>query len=681
MLRVGIDIGGTFTDFAVWDGNPAGYAAIAAFKVPSTPPDFAAGVRAGIERLIAERVLGPDTPALIVHGTTVGTNAVIERSGPPLALLVTSGFRDILGMARLRLPRPVDLFTERPPPLIPRRMVFEIDERILADGGIDRPLDPAQTVAAARAAQAAGAAGLAICFLHAHLNPAHERAAAAAVRAELGETLDLVLSHEVWPQQSEYERASATLLNLYTRQAMAGYIGDLDAYLAERLPLARLLVTRSNGGVMAAAEATRMPIHTLLSGPAAGVAAAARLGAMLDEPALLTMDMGGTSTDISLVRDGEPMISHDGLVGDFPLMMPVTAIEAIGAGGGSIAWLDGPVLKVGPRSAGARPGPACYGRGGTAATLSDAYLLCGHLDETTPLAGGLKLRHDLAAQAMQPLASALGRDIVAAAEGCLAVATANMLASTLPFIARLGLAPRELTLMIFGGAGAIHGPLLAEEIGIGRVIVPRLSSVFCAFGGLVSDLLYDVVQTVHGLALDAPAIATRFATMRRQGAAWLAAQAQDAEAAFGFVADLRYQGQSFEVATPLGASAAETGDLDAIAAAFHAEHQRLFGHAHPGAEIEFVALRTRVRGGLPRPAAAPVARAEGAREPAPRGRRGARFTGAWHDCPVFRWSDLPISWRSSGPAIVTQETATVIVPPGFDVTVDRFGNLLLERRR
>ncbi len=683
MLRIGIDIGGTFTDFAVWNGDPAGYTAVAAFKVPSTPPHFAEGVKIGLEQMLADGRLTPSDATLIVHGTTVSTNAVIERSGPPLALLTTEGFKDILGIARLRIDRPVDMFSQRAAPLIPRRMVFEIEERLLADGRIDRAIRPEQAVQAAREAVAAGAAAVAICFLHAYRNPVHELAAATAIRAAIPD-LDLVLSHEVWPQQQEYERACAALLNAYARRAMSGYLGELDEFLRERLPHARLLVTKSNGGVMGAQEATRMPIHTLLSGPAAGVTAAASLGAMLDEPNLLTMDMGGTSTDISLIRGHRAMVSHDGRVGDFPLMMPVTAIEAIGAGGGSIAWLDGPVLKVGPRSAGASPGPACYGRGGTLPTVSDAYLLCGYLAEDAPLAGGLQLKRAPAEAAMRPIAAALGSDTVGsdavgAAESCVAVATANMLANALPFIARLGVAPAELTLMIFGGAGAIHGPLLADEIGIGRVVIPRVSSVFCAFGCLVSDLLYDVVRTVHGAALDAGAIAAQYAALRDEGRDWLAAQAASVPAVFEHAADVRYAGQSFDLSAPVPEAAGESGDLDAIAASFHEEHARIYGHAHPGSAIEIMALRVRVRGALDRPAAAPAAAVATATTTSRR--RRARFNGAWHDTPLLAWTDLPQGWRMQGPAIIEQETATVVVPPAFTAALGAYGDLILQRRR
>lgn len=681
MLRIGVDIGGTFTDFAVWDGDPIGYAAVEAFKVPSTPPDFARGVKEGLEQLIRRGRIPFDAPVLIVHGTTVSTNAVIERSGPPIALLTTNGCKDILNLARLRLDKPVDLFNRRPTPLIPRHLVYEIDERVLPDGRVDRPINLDQVLAAARSAREAGAVAVAICFLHAYRNPEHERQAGQAISAAV-DGLDVVQSHEVWSQQSEYERASAALLNAYARTTMAGYIAELQGFLDERLPKARLFITKSNGGVMATGEAIRMPIHTLLSGPAAGVTASRALGEMLREPNLLTMDMGGTSTDISMIRDGEAMISHDGRVGDFPLMMPVNAIEAIGAGGGSIAWMDGPVLKVGPRSAGAAPGPACYGRGGTLPTVSDAYLLCGYLAEDVALAGRLELRRDLAEAAMAPIAAALGSDTTIAAESCLAVATANMLANALPFIARLGVAPGELTLMIFGGAGAIHGPLLADEIGIGRVVVPRTSSVFCAFGCLVSDLLYDVVRTVHGVAVEPHLVMEIFSDLAQDGERWLAEQVGaefEVAPSLEYFADVRYKGQSFDVSTRLDPATARTADLNAIAAAFHVEHQRLYGHAQPGAAIEILALRLRVRGVLARPAAAPTTAGPGDQVKARR-RRRVRFDGRWHEASIYARADLPTGWRGTGPAIIEQETSTVVVPPAFTVEVGAFGDLILERK-
>jgi N-methylhydantoinase A len=507
----------------------------------------------------------------------------------------------------------------------------------------------------------------------------HEVRAGEIVRGHAAD-MDVVLSHEVWAQEGEYERANAALLNAFARRAMTGYIDELQRFLAERLPHARLLITKSNGGAMNAEEATDSPIHSLLSGPASGVTAASTLGRMVNEPNLLTMDMGGTSTDISIVHQGNGIVSHQGRVGDFPIIMPVVAIESIGAGGGSIAWMDGAVLKVGPRSAGARPGPACYDTGGTQPTLSDAYLLCGYLSETTPLAGEIFLRRDLASAAMRPIAAALHCDVVQAAESCIVVATSNMLARALPFIARIGASPAELTLMIFGGAGAIHGPLLAAEIGIGKVIVPRHSSVFCAFGGLVTDLLYDTVSSTRGERLDAALLRRNFGKMRTEAAAWLRKQAPAISPRYEYLANLRYAGQSFDVPTPIGADMIEDGDLDAIGRAFHAEHLRLFKHAHADRKIDAIGFQLRVRGELPRPGTESTASAPAGGDAAGTP-RALYIAGSWHDARCYRQDGLPQGWSAVGPAVIEQTTATTIVPPGFRVTLNELGDLAMERTR
>ncbi|MCW2318661.1 N-methylhydantoinase A [Rhodoblastus acidophilus] len=679
MLRIGIDIGGTFTDFAVWNSEAGGYRAIEIFKVPSTPPHFEEGVKTGVLRLLEEGKVKPDDEVLIVHGTTVTTNAVIERKGAPVALLVTQGCKNILDIARLRMGDPIDLRYSYPLPITPNALVFEIHERLRANGDVERALREEDVAQAATEARAAGAQSIAVCFLHSYRNAVHEMRAAEIVRS-LGLDLDVVLSHEIWAQEGEYERANAALLNAFARGAMRGYVTELELFLAQRLPKARLMITKSNGGAMNALEAAVHPIHSLLSGPASGVTAAATLGALLDAPNLLTMDMGGTSTDISIVRDGAGIVSQQGKVGDFPIIMPVVAIEAIGAGGGSIAWMDGNVLKVGPHSAGARPGPACYGQGGVLPTLSDAYLLCGYLSESTPLAGGIVLRRDLAEQAMQPIADRLGVDLTTAAESCILVATSNMLAKALPFIARIGVSPADLTLMIFGGAGAIHGPLLASEIGIGRIIVPKTSSVFCAYGGLVTDLLYDAVVSTRGQKLSGAAMRDAFSGMRVSAAEWLGKQAPSILPEYEYSANVRYVGQSFDVATALDADTVETGDVETLARNFHREHQRLFLHAHPDGAIEAVSFQLRIRGVLPRP------RPEddgpewpSADVPQDSLTRKLFINGQWHVARHYDQDSLGDDWGAAGPAVIEQATATTIAPPGFQVKTTRFGDLVMEK--
>ena len=684
MIRIGIDIGGTFTDFAVWRDSAEGYTNIKSFKVPSTPPTFADAVRAGLDEIVETAKIAPDEEILLVHGTTVSTNAVIERSGPPMALFVTKGFGDLLNIQRLRLDKPIDMFNRRTVALVPREHVFEIDERLLADGGIERALPADEVAAAAERAKAAGAEALAICFLHSYRNPAHEIAARDVVAAQ-GNGLAVTLSSEIWPQQNEYERAVVAVLNGYVKKVIADYIGEIETYLTKKLPGARLFITKSNGGVMACEAAYRHPVHTLLSGPAAGVTAAQFVGDLLAMPDLLTMDMGGTSTDLSLIRDGQVQVSTQAEVGAFPLMMPVTAIEAIGAGGGSIARMDGPVLKVGPQSAGARPGPACYGHGGEVPTLTDAYLVCGYINPDYFLGGRMALRRDLAERAMAPLAAAMGVDVVSAAESCITVGTSNMLTRVLPFLARLGVSPRELTLVLYGGAGAVHGPLLAEEIGIERVMVPRTPSVFCAFGGLVSDLMHDAVRTVHGLALDGPSVRDIFEELASDARAWLVTQADPrwlSGTDIDYHAEMHYLGQSFQVDVTLDPALVARADMGGIAEAFHAEHLRLYSHADPKAPIEFQQLRTRVVSRMTKPEPMPLEAPSTGIEDAWLENRRLRLQGVWHDdVPVYRRDALGPGHRIAGPAIIEQGDATILVPATYAAETGEFGDLTLSRER
>jgi len=687
MLRIGVDIGGTFTDFAAWRSGPGDGAngsatsPIVSVKVPSTPHDFSEGFRAGFEEVLAALPPAPDEPVVVMHGTTVSTNTVIERSGPAIALLTTAGFADILELARLRLNVQFDLFAERAVPLIPRKHVFEIRERLAADGSVLTPLELEQVRAAATAAVAAGAQGVSIAFLHSYRNPAHELLARELLATEFP-GLDVSLSSEIWPKAGEYERAMVCILNAYVKQRMRGYIAQIETYLAGRHGNVKLFTTRSNGGAMSAADAMRHPVHTLLSGPASGVTAAQHLGAAAGRH-LLTMDMGGTSTDLSLLQDGQPGVSSEAEVGHFPLMMPVTEIEAIGAGGGSIATLDGTMLRVGPKSAGAHPGPACFGRGGTLPTVTDAYLVAGYLNPDNFLGGRMRLDRAAAAAALQPLADQLGLGLGATAEAVIAVATSNMVASVLPYLARHGVDPGELTLVAFGGNGAIHGPLLAEEVGIRRVLVPGVPSVFCALGGVVTELVNDSVTTVLGRHLDGATLQAEFAALRAHGQAWLNTQVTAAELVhvqFEHSAQMRYRGQSFELAVRLPDAVGLDGDLEAACAAFHAEHLRLYTFNDPAAPVEFTELRVRVRGALP----APQAGGGGALVPGadglPYATRPLRIGGCDHAAaPVYRRAVLGIGHRVSGPALIEQDIATILVPPGYVACADAGGNLLLER--
>jgi N-methylhydantoinase A len=675
-----VDVGGTFTDFAAWRDTPAEFTS---YKVSSSPPSFIEGFKAGFEEILRRLPPAPGEEVVVMHGTTVSTNTIIERTGANLALLVTRGFRDILDLQRFRLSDPIRIDAGRTAPLVPRHRVFEITGRLEPDGSLHTPLALDQVCEAAAAAVADGAAGIAIAFLHSYRNQAHEEAAAAEIQKHFP-SLAISTSCTILPRIGEYERTIACVLNAFVKPRMAQYLEQVETYLRQRLDGTKLFITRSNGGAMAAAEARAFPIHTLLSGPASGVTAARAYAGAAENGRLLTLDMGGTSTDMALILDGRSTVTNSAAVGDFPLTMPVTGIEAVGAGGGSIAWMDGGVLRVGPRSAGAWPGPACFGRGGTLPTVTDAYLVCGYIDPQNFLGGRMTLDAAAAHESFRVIAAQLGASVETVAEACITVATSNMVAKALPYFARSGVDQEELTLVLFGGAGSLHGPLLAHELGIRRMLVPRTPSVFCAFGGLVSELVQDVVATAYGLDADGAEITRRFGALQRQGKAWLAAQADTARLTgvrTEYWAEMRYLGQFFSIDVLLPQDAAESGDMAAIAAAYHAEYDRLYTQADHAAEIEILELRLRIAGALASPTPDSLAPAHGAADSGPVGHRALRFDGLLHAAtPVHARSSLAPGTQLQGPAIIEQDDTTVFVPPGFAATVTPTSDILMTRQ-
>ena len=514
-LRVGVDVGGTFTDFVAFDDAVN---ATRAFKVPSVPADPAGAVIDGFRRLPGEADL-----SLFLPGTTIALNALLQRGGARVGLLVTRGFRDVLQLRRLRLDGAPGYFVEQRAPLVPRRDIREIDARILADGTEIRPLDAGQVAAAAEELAAAGCEALAICFLHAYRNAAHEEAAAAAVRERLP-GVHVTLSSDVWPQQREYERTQIAVINAHVAPTMERYFERLVGSLAELGVRAPVFSTKSSGGIMSAARAVERPVETLLSGPASGVVAAAALGRASGHDALVAFDMGGTSADIGLVEGGEVRTSTENAVGDFPVIMPAVDIASIGAGGGSIAHVDAAgVLKVGPRSAGADPGPACYGRGGDEPTVTDAYVTLGMIDPERFLGGELTLDDAAARDACSRVGAPLGLDSDEVAEAILRVATANMFASLLPLMAQRGANPRDFTLLAYGGAGPTHAFYLAQEVGFERVLVPAAPGTFCALGCLLADVRADFVRTIYAplAELSDDRLAGAFAELRDDAGRWV----------------------------------------------------------------------------------------------------------------------------------------------------------------
>ncbi|WP_244501878.1 hydantoinase/oxoprolinase family protein [Stappia sp. ES.058] len=675
---MGIDIGGTFTDYVGWKRGDPG---LLTFKTPSTPGDFADGFRTGLDHVIEALSINKEASVVVMHGTTITTNTIIERNGDSIALFVTRGFRDLLELQRLRLKSVNDLFGSRTLPLVDRSMVFEVDERLMSDGSVREAIDTSQVQELARRAIAAGAKGFAIAFMHSYRDPVHEIAARDAI-AEILPDAHVSLSSDIWPRIGEYERATLAVLNAYVQGKVDKYFSDVAGYLATRLPNARMFITRSNGGAMAEGEARQKPVHTLLSGPASGVTAAQMQARYSSIDKVLTMDMGGTSTDVSLVIEGRSTISEDAEVGDFPLIMPSTGIEAIGAGGGSIAWIDHGVLRVGPRSAGASPGPACFGRGGTQPTLSDAYLVCGYINPENFLGGRMTLDREAAQAALKPLADHLNKDVAATAQAIVNVATSNMGAQIMPYLARHTVDPRQVTLLPFGGAGGIHGPLLAAEIGLHTVLIPMQPSVFCALGGVMSDLVQDQVRMVQGQVVDSALIAKTFNELEAEAREWLSQQVNagaDIEAEFDYSGEVRYAGQSYQLTIPVSSSAAKEGDLNALVSAFHAEHHRVYTHSDPDARVEITALWVRIRGVQAKPGMAPIS-TSASKEAAVISRRQVYFgEEIANDTPVYDRSSLAPGTRLAGPAIIEQKDTTILLHPAFDAEVLEAGQILMTR--
>jgi N-methylhydantoinase A len=668
-LRVGVDVGGTFTDFVAFHEDPG---ATRAFKLPSVPSDPAGAVVEGFRRLIAEGA-DPGEVALFVHGTTIALNALLQRGGARVGLLVTRGFRDVLQLRRLRLEGAPGFFVEQRPPLVPRRDIREVGARLLADGTEIRPLDAAEVVAAAEELVEAGCEALAICFLHAYRTTTHERAAAAAIRERLP-GVHVTLSGEIWSQQREYERAQIAVINAHVAPVMERYFQRLVASLAELGVKAPVFTTKSSGGIMSAARAAERPVETLLSGPASGVVAAAALGRAAGYDALIALDMGGTSADIGLVEDGDVRTSTENAVGDFPVIMPAVDIASIGAGGGSIARVDASgVLKVGPHSAGADPGPACYGRGGEGPTVTDAYVTLGMIDPERFLGGELPLDEEAARHACGRVGAPLGLDDEEAAEAIVRVATSNMFARLLPLMAQRGANPRDFTLLAYGGAGPTHAFYLAREVGFDRVLVPAVPGTFCALGCLMADVRADFVRTVYAPLeeLSDERLASAFDELRAEAERWVAEERFGAATTIGYAADMRYRGQSYEIAVALPEP--DGGFRARVVEAFTETYERIYGYSDRSAPVELVNARAHVVGATPKPRLAASAGGGGAD---PHAHRRVRFEGAHHDAAVYERGDLLPGETLAGPAIVLQYDTTTFVPPGARLEVDRVGNLV-----
>lgn len=668
---IGIDVGGTFTDLLAFDTSAD---RLLSAKVPSLPGAQWQGVLGAL----AELEIPFEAIRAFVHGTTIATNALLERKGARTALITTQGFRDTIeiGKGRRLTGGLFDTTWQRAAPLVPRDRRFEIDERTAADGTILAEASPARLEALAKLLEQQGIEAIAIAFLNSYVNAGNERAAGEALAARL-EGLPVTQSAALIPERGEFERTSTAVLNAYLSPVVRAYLRTLAGVLEERGIRAPVNIMGSNGGAMTLDVAAGQCVATFLSGPVGGVGGAIRVSEPAGIRDIITFDMGGTSTDVALVKDLMPRMSHDNQIDAYPLRYPQLDIHTIGAGGGSIVWI-GPdqTLQIGPRSAGAVPGPACYGRGGTEPTISDANLLLGRLSPDRALAGGLKLDIAAARAAFGTLAAAAGTgDLGTLANAAIAVAVAKMAGAAREVSVHRGFDPREFALVAFGGAGPMHGFLVAEELGMSRVVVPRFPGHLSALGQMVADVRRDFVKAWGGRlsAISVADVRAEADILRCEGEAQLAGDGiATARHRHAFALDMRYRGQSFTL--PI-AWRPEDPDFTALREAFDAAHEETFGYADRTNEAEIVNIRLVSSGEVDKPALnfAPDAH----EAPGPRVRRV--WFGGWVDTAIYDRADLPAGYVFSGPAIIEEAGGTSIVPPGWTVRVHETGAMIGER--
>ena len=645
-MRVGVDVGGTFTDLVALVGGR-----VLTAKVPSTPDDQSEGVMRSLQ--VAE----VESPEAFAHGMTVATNALLERRGARTALVTTEGFRDVIELGRQARPSLYDLTEAPPAPLVPRDLRFVVRERMGPEGELE-PLDSDSVERAIAALQDAEVEAVAICLLFAFAHPEHEQALGKAVRDALPD-IHVSLSSEVLPEFREYERFSTTVADAYLGPRLAAYLGRL-AERAEEASVPAPLVMQSSGGVVDVEVAAEQAAGCVLSGPAGGVVGAAHVARASGYEDVLTFDMGGTSTDVAPVLGGEASTTTESVVAGVPIKLPMVDVHTVSAGGGSIAWADpGGALRVGPQSAGADPGPAAYDRGGEEPTVTDANLFLGLLGDGAELGGELTLRRELSERALEQVGKELGLDALETALGVVRVANAEMSRALRVISVERGLDPREFALVAFGGAGGLHACALAEELEIPVVLVPRASGVLSALGLAMSDLRRDYVRP---LLLDDSDPEEAFAELERQAG-------EDLESPeLRRRADLRYRGQSFELTV-------DADDLDALEERFAAAHEQRYGYRMEGEEVELINARLVATVAVDRPELSEQAAGD---EPSPE-QREANFDGEWSEVHVFDRATLGCASEVSGPAIIEFAEATCVVRPGWAGAIDAAGTLVLER--
>jgi N-methylhydantoinase A len=673
---IGVDVGGTFTDFFACDSASN---KVILHKVASTPQSPCRAINTGLDDLAGRFGVDIARLARLSHGTTVATNALIERRGGKVALIVTQGFRDLIEIGRQIRPRVFDLQADYPVALVPRDLRFEVPERVTADGSVARTLTASGISGMLKAIGASKADAVAVCLLFAFLNPRHEQQIRDAL-ASAFPGMYLSISSEVQPEFREYERLSTTVLNAYLQPVIAQYLSDLAELITTTAPKAAVGINQSSGGLMSLEQARRFPIRTALSGPAAGVVGAIHTARLAGVANVISLDMGGTSADVSLIRGYQVGTTFNKWIEGYPARLPAVDINVVGAGGGSIGWFDRDgLLKVGPHSAGAQPGPACYGRGGRDATVSDANLVLGRLSPRGLLNGEMALEPDLARRAMRPLAEKLSFTVERTAHGMLGIVVANMVRAIRAVSVERGYDPRDFVLLPFGGAGPLHATDVARSLGIRRCLVPFAPGILCAQGLVVSDLRETFVRTaITPLAQSrAGDIATRVGELAERARSWFTTEGVAPEdRRIEVVLDARYTGQNFELPVALGAD--PLCDAEDIRRRFLAEHERAYGFYNPDDAVEIVNFRLIAIGRLlQRPLTSCLA--SDGRVPVPSDRRPVWFSADRPlDTPVYDRGTFAAAAVIVGPAVIEQLDATTLLFPGDQATVDAHLNLNVE---
>lgn len=677
-MRIAVDIGGTFTDLVAIDDQGQIYRS----KSLTTPDDLARAIQ---DCLNAAKI-NVSMASFFVHGSTVTINAVLERKGARTGLITTQGFRDVYEIGRGNRPEGYNLFFKRPVPLVSRDLRFEVDERLYASGEVLRPLDETSASAAISALRAAPVESIAVCLLHSYANPAHEEQLGQLLRQQFPEAY-LSLSHEILREFREYERTSTTVLNSYVGPIVNRYLISLEKILGESGFSGTFRVMQSNGGVMSAETAKKMPVTMMESGPVAGVIAAAHLGELLDCRHIISFDMGGTTAKASLIKDFHPEVTSSYYVGGYvsghPMMLPVVDIVEVGNGGGSIAWIDfAGGLKVGPLSAGAAPGPACYGRGGTEPTVTDANLILGRIDPAYFLGSGIRLQREKAAEAItEKVAKPLRLSLEDAALGILTIANFNMSLAVRAVSVEKGYDPRDCVLVPSGGGGALHAVAIARDLAVPRVIIPPMPAHFSAFGMLVADLKHDYVQTfVRELTETTGAeLANGFAALEKSATEILTEEgARRQQIVLRRFLDMRYRGQEYTLPVPLMEDLRAVTDFGAIRARFDQLHQEHYGHSAPKEPVMMVNLRLSAIGRFE--SRLPPASSHRERDEGERGKRPVLFDSGQQPLmsPIFLRDGFKAGDRLVGPAVIEEVGATILLYPGDKMEANEFGHLVID---